>query len=469
MDETCNNGANETAPELRDGYCVVSISDDQMEATLELHTPVAGGKPLTMEMVIAALTENKVTYGILQDQIAGAHAKLHVEAGPINIVAARGTPVQEGKDARLVLSHKESVGLEMANGRIDYNEHDYPWNVHKGETIGFLLPNKPHSDGMSVTGQVIKGVAPHEIKLDLSGITLDSRGKLIADTDGVLVVNGSRLSVADLLMISGDLDNKLGNVHSITGVHVKGHVEPGLILESQSDVIVDQNVEDATIKAGGSITIKGGIRGKHSQIFTPGTLTVSFIENAAIFVNGDINVTKSIINSTVACNGTIFAGSARAKHAAVMGGELSAARLIEAVELGTPTFARTVVRLGATQEQRRQLAELQKEIETKEKELSDLDKLETHYRNNTAGIGDEMLQRITLTRTALQQQLGEKLEALKALKEQCQAGEKSTVVIQKRVFPGVVIMINDTAYEVINEYGKGRFTLDDGKVVFHPG
>jgi len=261
----------------------------------------------------------------------------------------------------------------------------------------------------------------------------------------------------------------VGNVHSKVGVHVKGHVEPGLTLESQKDVVIEKNVENATVKARGSITIKGGIRGKHSEIFTPGTLNVGFMENARVFVNDDINVTKSIINSVVASNGAVFAGSPKVRHAAVMGGELTARTLIEVMELGTPNYAKTIVRLGIPQELRRQLNLENMEIEKLEKELQDLARIEHHYHQHPSFNNKEILQRIDLTRTSLNQQLAEHRQSMEALNIQLDANEASRLVVHKKVFPGVVISINDHHLELSNEYGKGVFTLDDNLIVFHPG
>jgi uncharacterized protein (DUF342 family) len=451
----------------RDGRCAVTLAGDGMEALLELLPPAAGGRPLEVADVLAALAAHAVSHGILHDDIAAAVARAQSGDGPVRLVAARGTPAQAGRDARLVLSHKERVGLEMANGRIDYNEHDYPWNVQAGETIGFLLAHKPHSDGSTVTGTVIRGQPAHPIALELAGIRRDERGKLVAEADGVLVASSARLAVANLLVVNGDLDNTVGNVHSKSGVHVRGHVAPGLVLGSQRDVIVDQNVEDATIKASGSITIKGGIRGRHSEIFTPGNLTTSFIENAAVFANGDINVTRSIINSTVACNGAIFAGSPTARHAAVMGGELTAHRLIEVVELGSPAYARTLVRLGVPQEQRRQLNQLLADLDARDRELLALDQLEARYR--TRRDAPDLLGRIALERAALTEQRAAQQAALAALRNQLGATGHGHLVVHKRVFPGVIVSINDATFTVTAEYGRGRFSFADEAVRFHPG
>lgn len=447
----------------------LTISADMLEARLALSTHSYDGKAVTVEDITTTLAACAVTVPVDESLLKNALAALPTTGPPSAIVVARGTPPQDGKDMRLILSHKESVGLELSHGRIDFNEHDYPWNVTQGETIGFILPAKAEHDGVSVTGMPIKAHKPHEIKLELTNVHQNERGKLIADVDGVLVIDGCNLSILDLLVINGDLNNTVGNVHSKAGVHVKGHVEPGLILESQKDVIIDKNVENATVKARGSITIKGGVRGHHSEAFTPGNLTVGFIENAAIYVNGDINVRTSIINSTVASNGAVFAGSTKVRHAAVMGGELTARHLIEAIELGTPTYARTVVRLGIPQELRRQLNHLGNEIQAQEKELEDLAKIEHHYRHHPTAQAGEVLQRVSVTRNALQEQLSVQRQSLAELRAQLAGDQQTRLVVHKKVYPGVIVNISDHAYEVRDEHGKGVFTLDDNRVVFHPG
>lgn len=448
---------------------LLNISADDIEAQLELYPLNHAQVAITAEDIITTLQHNNIDEGLIDKEfISQALATLQPDNSKQQLLVCQGRPAVDGKSARMVLSHKDQVGLELSHGRIDFHEHDYPWNASKGETIGFILPPKPEVHGISLHGKTIKAKPAQKTNFKLSGVVCNEKGKLIAEKDGVILVNGSKLEISELLLIKGDLGPVTGNVHAKTSVHVKGHVLSGFILDTQSNAIIDQNVENAQLKAGGAITIKGGIRGKHNEICTPSSLNTGFIENSSVFVNGDINVGRSIINSVVATNSAIFVGDPKAKQSAVIGGELTAQHLIEVMEIGAPTYSKVLVRLGIPQEKRRQFNLLLSQIESEEKELEDLGKIETHYRNSAKADQSDVLQRITKTREHLQQALIEHNAELAELKESLADAESSRLVVHKKAYPGVIIHINDTSYELSREYGPGCFLLEDGNIVFKP-
>lgn len=449
----------------------IEIGEDGMQASMDVFARSASGKDVEIAQVLAILETQGVRYGVDTAVIERAlqQARSDPSGCVAQVVVARGTSPKEGKDARLGIRHAENiVGQDLSMGRIDFHERNYPWNVHQGETIGYLLDARPGEPGKAVTGKAIEVVEPRRIEVELVGVHRDEHGKLIADLDGALIIEGKRLSVVDLIEVDRDVGPETGNVHSNTAVHVKGHVAPGYVLESGKSVIVDQNVEDATLRAGGEVVIKGGIRGRRSGVFAPGDVHVGYIENAAVYVNGNVTVLGSVINSDVACNGNIVIGDKRTKRGAVIGGALTASLVIEAMTLGSPSYARTQVSVGLSQETRRQINKLRDDVSGKAREIERLTQLANHYARQPTG-NTQLLPKIKATREALLAELGELKQRERELLASLKEAEKSKVVVYRLVHPGVVVNINERLYEVKQELGPGRFTLVDDAVAFQPG
>jgi uncharacterized protein (DUF342 family) len=463
--------------ELIDVENEIVVSDDGMEARMDIFGLTSAGHEVTCDDVVAALGAREVKHGIDQAAIQAALDKARNLSGPKGVACVRsvivavGTPPQEGKDARLIISRDDnSAGLELANGRMDYHERDYPWNVSKDEKIGYLLEAKPAVAGIPVYGGTIEVSQPKEIDVELDGVHKDDSGKLVADMDGALLINGYHLEVVELLVINGDVGPETGNIHSNIPVHVKGHVAPGFVLESKQDVIIEKNVEDATIHSGGMVIVKGGIRGMKSELFAPGDVDVGFIEHAAVFVNGNLNVKGSIMNSTVASNASIIVGGKKARKSVLVGGEVTAHNSLEALVLGTPAYAKTHIRLGMAQEQRREINTLDKSIETRQEEIKQLDQIEAHHKHYPKDDTAEVLPKIVATREAKQTEIAEFEQKKSELLAQLKEADSIKVVVHKCVYPGVTVTINEASYEVSKELGSGTFYFDkeSNKVAFQP-
>lgn len=452
----------------------LSVTDDGMLATMTLFGESGSGAKITVEDVVETLEANKIKHGIDEAAIQAALEELSQQTDgdkfQENVLVAHGTPPKEGKDAELTIEHEgESAGKVQANGRMDFRERSYPWNVSAGEAVGEFKEAEPAIAGTPVWGGSIEVEQPKELSLDLSGLNKQEDGKLTAQTDGALIMRGTSLEIVELLVIDSDVATQTGNVKTHIPVHIKGHVEPGFKVESDKDVIIEKNVEDATIQAGQDVLIKGGIRGMKSKILSPGTVETGFIENAEVIVDGQITVNESIINSTAASNDAIIVGSNRAKRGAIMGGDVTATTLVQAKVLGTPTYAKTRISVGLSKETRRDKIHLEKEIEGKLAELAKLTQLENHLNKKPSPKNEEVLKKIALTREATQAALQKQQSRMEELKAEIKEAESAKVVVKQTVYPGVIITINESSYEAKHELGSGLFKLRDGKVEFFPG
>ncbi|MFC1747233.1 flagellar assembly protein A [Pseudomonadota bacterium] len=449
----------------------ITISDDKMEVFADIYAKSATGQAITNNDLASALTGAGIKHGVDAALLEALldDAQQHGNNGIANQVVAHGTPPTHGKDARLVVYHeKHSTGLELTNGRIDFHEHSYPWNVEKGATVGYLLAFKPAIAGMTVLGKMIKAKPPKKLQPELKGLHCDDKGRLIADFDGALLIAGKHLTVVDLLVMNKDIGVRTGNVHCNTSVHVKGHIDPGYEVESKKDIIIERNVENAKVHSGGELVIKGGIRGQSSEVFAAGDVTTKFIENASLYVNGNVFVNRSIINSKVASNSNINVGDNPSKHCAVIGGELIAHAEITAVELGSSSFPRTIIKVGLTQESRRELNQLDDQISAKKDEVLHLNQIEYHYKTHPDKSNEELLHKVTVTRSVLMQEIANLGLLRSEINEKIEAALHPSVTVEKWVYPGVIIELGSHSFEVHSKLGPGKFTVHEDGIVFRP-
>ncbi|PKM16743.1 MAG: hypothetical protein CVV12_01330 [Gammaproteobacteria bacterium HGW-Gammaproteobacteria-2] len=457
-----------------DGHVLVvdprlSLSADAMSATVKLFAHSASGRPVALSHVQAMLMENGVVAGIDQDAIAKALATAGPDATSTAVEVARGKPPTQGTDAQFSVLHRGSmVGQVLAHGRIDFRERDYPWNVRGGDPIGHLKEAQPGEDGYTVRGERIAAAPVQSVTLELDGVQCDRHGKLAAEHDGALFVDGSHLSVTELLAIDGDVGAQTGNVDSRIPVQVKGHVVAGYQVKSLKDVIVDHNVEDAIVRAGGSVVVKEGIRGHASEVFSPHDVQAGFIENANVFANGDITVSSSVLNSTLSANGSITVGGKNAGKGSLMGGVAHANHRIEVVTLGASTYARTEVAVGMSSDTRERLDELQAELSEREAELLSLAQLEERIRIRPPADLAEVSARLEATRAKAEARQAELQQARAELLAALGELDAARVVVHRQCHPGVIVRIHGHSYEVGSELGPGQFMLKDGALVFVP-
>ena len=452
----------------------INVSDDEMKVTMNIVRSNINSEKydIFLSHIVSALNEYGVVYGIKNDAINLVLSNLNKEKKPkYNLLVAQGIPVKNGVDTKIIYEeHFSASGQLLPNGQIDYQEKSYPWNVKPGDVIGKVVPGIRAEDGKNVKGEVIHAEAVKETKPELDGVRLEKNGTLRVTRDGVLLVNNINFTVSDTLELNGDVCQKTGNIHSDKPVNVRGFVEPGFVLETKGDAIIQNNVEDATVEAQGSIIIKSGIRGTHSKIIAGGDITASFAENADLNAKGDIIVKNSLINCHAVCQGKIKVGSPTSRKSALVGDVTQAFGGVEVAVLGSDSFNKTIIEAGAGPESLKHLRELAEEISNVKKGISDLNKLYVYYCKNPKSQKEqnELLLKLNGTRDTKNKEYEDLLQEDEELKKLIEESKNVKVIVHKKVYPGVLIQMMNKIYEVKEERNAGIFLLKNDKIMFEP-
>ena len=448
----------------------VRVSTDHMSAYMDMPVGIIepAGHVVSEQDVLAMLESLNVTEGILTGEIRTALASAE---GPAEIVkkvlVAKGKEPRDGVNARLIMEESLAIGKLKENGEIDFHEKSYPWNVRKGDIVGTITPPRKEEHGYTVTGRVLEAEPALGIGMSLDGLVKEDDGQVRANRDGVLLISENAISVSDTLLIDGDVCHRTGNVHSSKPVIVKGYVEPGFSLQSDGDVVVQDNVEQSAVRANGDVVVKSGIRGSQSSVLCRADIRAGFVENARIKALGNIAVENSLVNCHSFCLGTLTVGSTSSPKSTLIGGYTHVVKGIVASNLGSEGCSKTVIRVGAMPEIERRYRETTEELKKRKKLLDELLLMHRQKRKLSNG-ADAQLDVIANTCRLIKKEFDQVKQENQQLLKQLRETRKARVVVQQQVFPGVTIQVLDYSFEVRKKENAGVFFLEDDLIIFRP-
>ncbi len=285
----------------------LNISQSKLEAEIELL-----GDPPSFSAVIKLLRQNKIIYGILEDEIKEA-----LEKRLKKFVVARGKLPVTGKNGELKLFFEVTKRKfkELSSGRVDFYNLELFTFVKKDSPIAEVIPPTEGEDGIDIFGNPIK-VQPGQKAVYTVGENAYTDGKFIrAKTDGVVIYEDGKFDISPVLVIPTDVDINTGNINSEVDVLVKGWIRAGFKVISKKGIQIDGGVEQNTLlKAENNISVKLGIFGVGTAVIeTPKNLYAKFVQDATVKVGGDIFVNEYVMNCNVSCEGNLFINGQKGK------------------------------------------------------------------------------------------------------------------------------------------------------------
>lgn len=255
---------------VQPGYKKGGKLNDQKPARhikLTVKESIAPNQTMVLADVLERIEELNVTHGINYSEIQKACDSS--EKGTYLI--AKGSEPQHGKngslDYNIDLKSEIAEPKERPDGSIDYREIKHIPSVDKGQiifTINTSIPGKP---GVTISGQIIPPKASYDLVISKGkGVELikndtelvaTSSGRPQIEQRGTLV----KCSVLPKLFHPQDVDLSSGNLHFIGDIEVIGSVSEKMRVEAAGDVLIQGNVNMASVSAGNSIFINRNIIG----------------------------------------------------------------------------------------------------------------------------------------------------------------------------------------------------------------
>lgn len=264
-----------------------------------------------------------------------------------DVLLAKGREPVTGKDGWFELVVKttgeEAEFQEDEHGNVDLRTRHAFTEIKAGQKIGVLHPPQEGVPGQTVHGLPIPAERGRFYSLVAGeGVELKYDGRFaFAAKDGRALLERQVLTVVDQLVVSGDLDLKIGNIEFNGFVEVKGDVLDDFHIKASKGIKVAGVVGACKLKSDGPVVI-GSVAGKErGQISCSGELVAGFLNQANVHCYGDVLVTNEIRNSVVKATGKIIV-----ERGSIIGGSCVALEGIEAKILGATSGTATLLRAG---------------------------------------------------------------------------------------------------------------------------
>lgn len=452
----------------------IKVSPDKMQVTMSLLRPdIASDEgDISFDHVLTTLNESGIVYGIKNDAIKLILDNINKERkSKLDLLLAEGVPAKDAVDTRIEFNEELFTdGKILPNGKINAYEKSYPFAIKSGDVIGKVVPAIRAEKGRDVLGELLEAKDIEASKPKLAGIKKNRDGSLRATKSGILLGSELDYKVEACLEHEGNLTEETGNINSSKSVNVSGGIEPGITLETKGDAIIKKNVDNATVSAEGDVVIKSGVRGSYSKISAGKNLTTSFAENAHLNVKGNAVIRNSLTNCQTACDGVVHVSNAQSGEGTILGDITHAYKGIEVDVLGSEDCNETVVEVGVGSVAYMRLQAMPTETRALEKSIAELKKGYEHFRRNPKPKKEQDVVLSKLT-TALEQKNKEYAALLKekdTTQNLLEGSRDVKVIVNERVYPGVVIHILDQAFKVEEEMGAGMFFIKEGEITFEP-
>ena len=439
----------------QDGSVECILSADLMSVKLSFYPATSGMALITLETVKSELEKVHVSYGINWDLIEESILRCNMEH-----VAIFGVKVAQGKlPTPEIPEHyliDESTLTKSApkiteEGNIDYKTISPYILVKAGDKIGTIVPYQKGINGTNVQGEEISFN-----RLNVPSLTLGSNidtidGALISKIDGILEQKGQTVSVHEVLIIQTNVDYHTGNIDFTGDVILLGDVQEGFTIKAGGSVFAEQTIDTTILDCIGDLHVKRGIIGrKEGKIKVGGEIHAKFAENCLIEAGGKVDITTSIIRTSIYTGDSIQCG----QKSVVIGGTFFAQNGFRAYQIGNMTAPKTEIYCGLD-------FKILKNLEwNKEQSLT----LALALQKIKKQLVDTTLKTEKIMLLEKRDRIKEAIKKLNLMSQNLvfdlDKNEQAVVEVIDKIYPGVYIQICHVSYVVKKPMTSIRFKLD---------
>ena len=461
------------APQPVNASAVASISPDGLEATIRIRPPENGGTALSYLALKIFLTQNKITFGLDEDTLRSLGERPVYNT---TLVIARGTPPEDGADARIVYYIETDMKLkpkEKEDGKVDFKELGLIQEVKRGQILCEKIEALPGNPGTTVSGASIPQAPGKDVALPAGSNTVlsEDKLKLYADLDGLIMIGGSKINVLNVYIVNGDVSLETGNIDFSGSVVVRGSVMGGFAVRADGDVTVDGVVESANITSGGTLVVRGGFFGGDSgRLDVAGDLICRFIEGGEVNVKGSLESTY-IINATVICGGAVNLTG----KGLIRGGHIKARSSVTANLFGSPKAlsAKTVIEAGTDLGLLEDYEWLKADFKQTEKKISELEAdIAPLEKARAAGfLTPDKVSQLNKAKAALaelQPSYKDMKEMVAIFEQQISQLVRATVNVKQAAYAGLKIIVGDASMTLQSDIERVSFCRSNDGIIFRP-
>lgn len=451
-----------------DASLSISISADGLEAYLDI-VPAEGGAPITPAAVLSALADNGIGKGIIPEAIDQAIAAGAAKA----LVIARGLPPKHGRDGlleSLIPEVRSRAPRVDEGGHTDYRDLGEIMVVHAGDNLMRRHPPTEGQPGMTLLGEKIEARSGKEImfaaNLPGTAYASDNPNLLQAAITGQPVVIRGGMMVEPLFKVE-TVGTASGNINFDGSVVVRGDVSAGMTIRTTGDIEIGGVVEMATLEAGGSITVKGGVMGgigrksgEEHFIRCDGCFNAAYAQQARIDAGDSIFIDDLAMQCELSAINHIRVGNKKRGH--IIGGQHQATLSITAKVIGSPNRVKTRCEIGVNPLMHKQLLEMSKKRDGQENQLLEISKLLDFARKNPGKLPADKIDKARATAAALSAEIAALREEQDVLTKKIELSQQSRVNAELGIHEGVEVFMGTHRYRVVGEHGPCAVGLSKG-------
>ena len=452
-------------------YCRVSCAPDNMSVSVFMVPPYDGGSTMSHDEFMREFSARGICYGFDNEAI---DKFLKERPYCTDVVLVKGTPPVHGTDAVIEYFFNTDPKVKPTlkeDGSVDFFNLNTINHCQQGDLLAKLTPANSGEYGTNVKGEKIK---PRDVKqaslkyghnIDIN----EDKTELISQVNGHVSLVEGKVFVSNVFEVE-NVDNSVGNIDYDGSVRVNGNVCENFTVKAKGSIEVKGVVEGAYLEAGENITIARGMNGMHKGVLKAGgNIVTKFLENATATAGGFLE-TESILHCTVNAGTDI---KVTGKRGFISGGRACATNCVEAKTLGSEMGAETVIEVGMDTTVKAAVADLQKKIMEINKQLTTIrpvlegakQKLAQGIKMTTPQLMQiQQLAKLNNSLTAELTKATEELNQYQGVMDVDDPNSKGTVVVTGDVFPGVKICIDDVSMVVKGGVKYCRFIKQAGDV-----
>ncbi|MBI3902293.1 MAG: DUF342 domain-containing protein [Nitrosomonadales bacterium] len=462
-----------------DGKFSLHPATDLSALYLSYTLPTGGGSPVLPETVIGAAK----SHGVTVELDVAAINKTLLEGGT-NVRVGYGRAPVPGADGRFEIlidnMKKRSPHLDE-HGLADFRDLGAIVTVKPGDPLMRIVEPAAGVPGLTVTGKEIPVKPGKSVSFppELEGVTVAPADPhlLVAAIAGCPVVTKNGVMVEAICHVN-NVDLHTGNITYDGGVHVAGDVHSGMTVKATGDIVVEGTVEDALLEAGGDVTVKYGIMGSegdedatgnkmHATIKCGGSCTVKFAQDAHIFAGNGIFIHEAAMQCELSAAHQIIVGSKGSSKGELIGGIARATMLVQARDIGSDDHPRTVVIVGNDKDLYERLHECNRMHTIADNKFADVLMFLGSAKKTPGKFSPETMAKAETDRVAFLAEIAEITAETLQIKKEIDLAQQAQVVAEKRVFAGAEIRIGQRHYEAEQDREGGVFKLGHkGELVF---
>ncbi len=437
---------------------IVELSRDKMKATIRYDTR-EGAKLPTKDMVMAALSEAGVVYGIDEDAIESGIGSL------TPFTAAEGLAPVNGENA--YIDRKFNLGIQGKPvvdeyDKVDYKDLNLFVLAKENQTLAIRVPQTKGTNGKNVLGAVVPAQNGRPIPMPEGRNTkVVGEHRLIATANGQIIDKGSRISIDPRLVIKGAVGVSTGDVDFDGSILVGGNVEQGFKVTATGDIQINGSINGAEV-TGRNVYIRGGITGADRvKVIAEHDVRTAFAENALIEAGNDVYISDIAYHSQIRAGKRIVMED---KHGQITGGHVVAGEEINVKVIGNEAFVVTRVSVGVDPTLQKEYQDLRKSYKESRRRLMQitqtLNTLSKIDVNKLPQTRLDMITQLTRSQFPLAGQIKRDEKRIIEIEALLANMKNGRIKVSDTIYPGTRLSVNNVLKNIQSEYRRCTIFLN---------